>query len=265
MNDQIKRPTLSASAETPCYTVLDLFSGIGGFSLGLERTGGFKTVAFCEIDQECRKVLAKHWPETPVFTDVREVKNVAADVVCGGFPCQPFSSINTRGRKGEDHAGYLWPEMLRVISETKPTWVLGENVLRLKHMALDTIQNDLEDLGYESRAFVVPACAVGSPQLRERIFVVAHTESQRKPRAMEAGEGQTAENEGSGRHTDRRLIRNDTASADSGRRREWPPYTGVCRVASGLPTRMDKARLKQLGNTVLPGITEIFGRMLLSV
>lgn len=265
MNNQIKRPMFPASAETPCYTVLDLFSGIGGFSLGLERTGGFKTVAFCEIDQDCRAVLGKHWPGTPIFTDVREVKNVTADVVCGGFPCQPFSSINTRGRKGEEHAGYLWPEMLRVIAETRPAWVLGENVLRLKHMALDTIQNDLEEIGYESRAFVVPACAIGSPQLRERVFVVAHSQSQRKPRAVETGKGEAATDARSWRHTDRRPVRNDPASADCGRRGEWPPYTGVCRVAPGLPGRVDKARIRQLGNTVLPGITEIFGRMLLSV
>jgi hypothetical protein len=144
--------------------VLDLFSGIGGFSLGLERTGGFETVAFCEIDPYCRRVLAKHWPDVPIYEDVRELHADGLgriDLVCGGYPCQPFSHAGKRRGKEDDR--HLWPEMYRLVDECRPSWVIGENVAGHISMGLDDVLSDLEALDYACRTFVIPACAVDAP------------------------------------------------------------------------------------------------------
>ena len=156
--------------------VLDLFSGIGGFSLGLERTGGFETVAFCEIEEFPRKVLAKHWPGVPCFTDVRKLTKEQidgpVDVICGGYPCQPFSTAGQRRGKEDDR--HLWPEFNRLVAELRPTWVIGENVAGHISMGLDDVLSDLEGQGYACRTFVIPACAVDAPHRRDRVWTVAH-------------------------------------------------------------------------------------------
>ncbi len=158
--------------------VLDLFSGIGGFSLGLE-WAGMSTVAMCEKDPYCRKILAKHWPDLTIHEDIRnldgkEYRN-SIDLVAGGFPCQPFSVAGKR--KGSDDDRHLWPEMLRVIKEAKPKWVIGENVFGFINMALDDVQADLEREHYEVRKFVLPAVAVDAKHRRDRIFLVAYSNS----------------------------------------------------------------------------------------
>lgn len=157
--------------------VLDLFSGIGGFSLGLERTGGFQTVAFCEIDPFPRRVLTKHWPSIPIHDDVRALKGAdvgAVDVICGGYPCQPFSSAGKRqGAKDDRH---LWPEFMRLVAELRPSWVIGENVAGHISMGLDDVLADLEAEGYACRTFVIPACAVGASHRRDRVWTVAHAQ-----------------------------------------------------------------------------------------
>ena len=168
--------------------VLDLFSGIGGFSLGLE-WAGMSTVAFCERDPYCTTILNKHWPDTPVHSDVRNLdgKDYAdsIDLVAGGFPCQPFSVAGNR--RGSDDDRHLWPEMLRIIQEAKPRWVIGENVFGLINMALDDVQADLEREHYEVRKFVLPAVAVDAHHRRDRIFIIAY----RDPTlAHSHGEGQ---------------------------------------------------------------------------
>jgi len=168
--------------------VLDLFSGIGGFSLGLE-WAGMSTVAFCERDPYCTTILNKHWPDTPVHNDVRNLdgKDYAdsIDLVAGGFPCQPFSVAGNR--RGSDDDRHLWPEMLRIIQEAKPRWVIGENVFGLINMALDDVQADLEREHYEVRKFVLPAVAVDAHHRRDRVFIVAY----RDPTlAHSHGEGQ---------------------------------------------------------------------------
>lgn len=127
-------------ALTETMNVLDLFSGIGGFSLGLERAG-MRTVAFCEIDPWCRAVLRKHWPDIPCHHDIRKMPVVGADLVCGGFPCQPFSTASRGRRVAED----LWPEMLRVIGLCKPSYVIAENV---QEQAIAYAAECLERLGY---------------------------------------------------------------------------------------------------------------------
>lgn len=156
--------------------LLDLFSGIGGFSLGLESTGGFETVAFCEIDPFCQKVLNKHWPKVPIYNDIREVNyNGAIDVICGGFPCQPFSVAGKR--KGKEDNRYLWPEMFNIIKKHRPSWVIGENVTGIIEMGLQQAILDLESEGYEVQCFIIPACAVDAPHRRDRVWIIAHTES----------------------------------------------------------------------------------------
>lgn len=171
--------------------VLDLFSGIGGFSLGLERTGGFETAAFCEFAEFPRKLLAKHWPNVPIFEDVRTLKGTdidgPIDVVCGGYPCQPFSTAGRR--KGQKDDRYLWPEFSRLVAELRPSWVIGENVAGHISMGLDDVLSDLEGQGYAARTFVIPACATGAPHRRDRTWIVAYTEGERCGKAREPRRG----------------------------------------------------------------------------
>jgi DNA (cytosine-5)-methyltransferase 1 len=156
--------------------VLDLFSGIGGFSLGLQRAG-MKTIGFCEIDKYCQKVLKKNFPDIPIYDDVCKLTgsdiNEPVDLICGGFPCQPFSVAGKRLGAADDR--HLWPEYLRLIQELRPTWVIGENVAGLINMGLDNVLSNLEGAGYSSRTFVIPAVAVDAKHRRDRIWVVAHS------------------------------------------------------------------------------------------
>jgi DNA (cytosine-5)-methyltransferase 1 len=159
--------------------VLDLFSGIGGFSIGLESVG-METVAFCEQNAYCQKILAQHWPTLPIHSDITELSGYeyrgSVELVCGGFPCQPFSVAGERRGKEDDRA--LWSEMLRVIREVAPRWVIGENVPGIIPMELDTVLSDLEGEGYTCWTFVLPACAVDAPHRRDRVWVIAHTNSE---------------------------------------------------------------------------------------
>jgi DNA (cytosine-5)-methyltransferase 1 len=226
--------------------VLDLFSGIGGFSLGLERTGGFQTVAFCEIEPFCRRVLEKHWPSVPIHEDVRKLKGSdvgTVDVVCGGYPCQPFSSAGKRGGSSDDR--WLWPEMRRLVDELRPAWVIGENVTGHINMGLDAVLSDLEAIDYACRAFAIPALGVGAPHRRERVWVVGHPN----------------------RNGESTVALNDEASWLSSHLRavvplEWFVEPDLDRMDDGLSNRMD--RLRGLGNAVVPQIPEIIGRAILA-
>ena len=161
---------------------LDLFSGIGGFSLGLEATGGFETVAFCDIEEFPRKVLQKHWPHVKQYEDIKELNYeqlkadglVPIDIITGGYPCQPFSVAGRK--KGEKDPRHLWPEYFRLIKELRPTWVIGENVGGHIKLGLDTVLENLESEGYAVRTFSIPASAIGANHKRERIWIVAHSE-----------------------------------------------------------------------------------------
>ena len=157
--------------------VIDLFSGIGGFSLGLESAGAFETIQFVENEPWCQKILAKNFPGVPIAGDIREYEGQRADVVVGGFPCQPFSVAGKR--KGTRDDRHLWPEMLRVIKASKPRWVIGENVRNLTSiqdgMVFEQVCTDLENEGYEVQSFVIPASAVNAPHQRYRVWIVAHS------------------------------------------------------------------------------------------
>jgi DNA (cytosine-5)-methyltransferase 1 len=163
--------------------VLDLFSGLGGFSLGLERTGYFKTIAFCEIDKYCSLILDKHWKGIKIYNDVRKINKEQfdtdgieyPDIITGGFPCQPFSVAGKQKGTGDDR--HLWPEMFRIIKTFKPKFVIGENVKGLINIqdgvVFETVCTDLESEGYEVQAFNIPAAGVGAPHRRERIWIIA--------------------------------------------------------------------------------------------
>jgi len=171
---------VNAPACRSAFTTLDLFSGIGGFALGLERTGGFKTTAFCEINPFARRVLARHWPEVPAYDDVRSVTaarlaadGIIPDVVCGGFPCQDIS-VAGRGAGLEGERSGLWHEMLRVIAETRPRYVIAENVAMLRNRGLDTCLRGLAEIGYDAEWHIISAAALGAPHKRERVWIVAY-------------------------------------------------------------------------------------------
>jgi DNA (cytosine-5)-methyltransferase 1 len=154
--------------------LLDLFSGIGGFSYAAETLiGGYETVAFCEMDEFCQKVLKKHWPQVPIFDDVRTLDAARLgriDIVTGGYPCQPFSQAGRR--QGEEDERHLWPEMLRIIKSCQPRYVVAENVAGHVTMGLDQVLTDLEDQGYTTRPIIVPACAKNAPHRRDRVWII---------------------------------------------------------------------------------------------
>ena len=267
--------------------LLDLFSGIGGFSYGLEKTG-FQTVAFCEMDKYCKLVLQKHWKGIRIYNDVKEITKKrleadgveAPDIITGGFPCQPFSVAGKQ--KGTSDDRHLWPEMFRIIKEFTPRWIIGENVKGLtnieKGMVFESVCTDLEGEGYEVRAFNIPAAGVGAPHRRERIWIVASLEDSRRSLRSWSKFGEKDENEIRKRYADQHqrpgsTSESNVADASTGRRTLqegeiqtrgngtehqgwWSTEPNVGRVANGVSGRV--YRLRALGNSIVPQIaTEI--------
>ena len=160
---------------------LDLFSGIGGFSLGLESAGVAKTVAFCDYEKWCQKVLKKHWPHVPIYGDVKELTHErlkadgidTIDIITGGYPCQPFSVAGSQ--KGEQDPRHVWPEMFRLVQELRPVFVIGENVSGHIKLGLDTVLENLESEGYTARTFSISAASIGANHKRERVWTLAYS------------------------------------------------------------------------------------------
>jgi DNA (cytosine-5)-methyltransferase 1 len=267
------------------HNVLDLFSGIGGFSLGLERTGGFTTSAFCEICPEARKVLRKHWADVPIYEDITKLTarelhydGIEIDCITGGFPCQDISLAG----KGEGIVGErsgLWAEMFRLIADVRPRWVIAENVSALRSKGLTLVLQNLCEIGYHAEWHCIPASAVGAHHQRDRIWIAAYPSSvPAQPSIRETsaeGEGTQIPNtqpcSGSARG-DTLLSEvsdeerpNDTATGCGALPRAecWEVEPELGRVAHGIPRRVD--RLKQLGNSVVPQIPELIGNAILEL
>lgn len=263
-------------------TRLSLFSGIGGLDLAAE-WAGFHTVGQCEWADYPRAVLEKHWPGLPRWRDIRTLTGDdffaktglrTVTVLSGGFPCQPFSTAGKR--RGKDDDRYLWPEMLRVIQEIRPAWVVGENVAGIVSLALDTVLSDLESIGYACQAFVIPACAVDAPHRRDRTAILAYANCSRQQGREQHGAPCNGEPHYAACECGEAVSYADNRRRDVRRNRElsaieeigtfwcnfrggtpehgggewWPAEPDVGRVAHGVPSRVD--RLKCLGNAVVP-------------
>lgn len=235
-------------------TVGSLFSGIGGFDLGLYWAGGFETIWMVEIDEFCQKVLRKHaptyWPNAKFYKDIKNVSKenlISPDVIVGGFPCQPFSQAGKQRGKADDR--YLWPEMLRIIRELSPRWIIGENVAGFINMELENAFTDLEAEGYQVEAFVLPANAVELPHRRDRIWIMAYSDKGRW-----TWKNQTQ---------NKKPICNVTERQPIAGRRELE--SDICRTLNGVSAKLDTNRLAALGNSVVPQIPEILGRMILEI
>lgn len=267
--------------------MLDLFSGIGGFSYAGEKlVGGFETVAFCEYDKHAQKVLRKHWPDTEIIDDVRELANDAerfrgsVDLICGGYPCQPFSVAGVR--RGDKDDRHLWPEMLRIIQAVRPTWVIGENVAGHISMGLDEVLSDLEAAGYQARCYVIPAVAADAYHRRDRCWIVGYAKHDGLPTTEvrrifdqasnnnEEGEKPSSQFEGTSRpansgnvaYASGEGLQGDVWQGQAGTQRQPEGYPAQCRwwgsepavgrMANGVPGRVH--RLKQLGNSIVPQV-----------
>ncbi len=162
---------------------LDLCAGIGGFSLGLERAG-MNCAGQVEIDPFCTKVLEKHWPQVPRWKDISNAQEYseypAVDLVCGGYPCQPFSHAGKRQGAADDR--HLWPNVFAIVQQLRPAWCLFENVAGHVSLGLDEVLSNLESIGYACQALVIPACSVDAPHRRDRVWILAHAEcAERRP------------------------------------------------------------------------------------
>ncbi len=236
--------------------LLDLFSGIGGASLGLHRTGGFRTVAFCEIEPFPRKVLKKNFPGIPIFKDVRELHAEdlpePVDVIWGSYPCQPFSVAGKQ--RGEDDDRHLWPEVIRLVRECKPELVLCENVAGHIQLGLDTVLSDLESEGYTTETFIIPACAVNAIHRRDRVWIMAYSKRKRSQRRM-----QDKGISGSKRETHAKPSHRVVDSWG-----EMARLVGGLRSDDGLSVGMVRSECKAYGNTVIPQIVEMLGYAVLA-
>ena len=239
-------------------TVGSLFSGIGGLDLGLERAG-FKVIWQSEIDKYCNKVLKKHWPEVPNHGNIEEIDWSTVqrpDVICGGYPCQPFSVAGKK--RGTDDPRHLWPWVRTAISELRPKYAILENVRGHVRIGLHEVCGDLANIGYDAEWQIISAAALGAPHLRERLFIVAYptgnvgygrkivynSQTLRQRRKVQAPFG--------------RMV----SPTDGSTVRELLHGPGMGRATNGLSDRVD--RLKGLGNAVVPQVAEYIGRLIMA-
>jgi len=266
--------------------LLDLFSGIGGFSLGLESTGFFETIAFVEKDKFCQKVLKKNFNNIPIEEDIRNVKgsNYKADVITGGFPCQPFSVAGKR--KGTDDDRYLWDETIRVIRECKPRWFIGENVEGIINiqdgMVLRQVCTDLEEEGFEVQCLIIPASSIGAWHQRKRVWILAYSKhnGSHRSKGNETIESSNEQEKRLSVRDDQDVPNTNTRFSDrenneiqtgrnafnsfykQGKKEWWKIEQQICRTPNGLSSELDKYRkdrIKALGNSIVPQIARQLG------
>ena len=226
---------------------LDLFSGIGGFALAAQTVWGvaYENVGFCDNDTFCQMVLKKHWPQAKIYGDIKKLKGAdvgAVDLVTGGFPCQPFSGAGKR--RGTKDYRDLWPEMFRAIQETKPTWVIGENVAGFVRMELGRTITDLESAGYEVQSFIIPAVAVGANHRRDRVWIIGYSE--RAGRKGRNGQQELSElpTEAQSQHGSGVFIG----------RANWQGHCSRIRERDGIPRTMARPAVKAYGNAIVPQV-----------
>jgi DNA (cytosine-5)-methyltransferase 1 len=231
--------------------VLDLFSGIGGFSLGLERAGGFETVAFCEIEPYCRRVLDKHWPGVPCYDDVRTfpMARGMADVVTAGFPCQDISLAGEGAGLAGARSG-LWWKVRRTLRVVRPRFAVLENVAALLSRGMGTVLGSLAAIGYDAEWHCIPAGHVGASHERDRVWIIAHTNEAGRTDA----EGLPGPTQQDGRQI---LTANHVGRRPHGRAAE----PALERVVHGLSADVDA--VGALGNAVVPQIPELIGRAIM--
>lgn len=274
--------------------VLDIFSGIGAFALGLERAG-MRVVAFCECDAYCRAVLRSHWPHAPIFDDVRSLRATdlawsRIDCIAGGFPCQDISVAgNGAGIEGADSR--LWAEFARLLGELRPRYALVENSAALLGRGLSTVLADLAALRYDAEWHCIPASDVGAPHIRDRCWIIAHSNAD-GGRREGLGQQEHASEQGAPGGESHRLrapgrwhrsvpdaggtrlpLTERAALLDARRWTEgraiaergwWATEPAVGRVVDGPATRVDRRRrLIALGNALVPQIPEIIGRAIM--
>lgn len=271
-------------------TIGSLFSGIGGLELGLERAGLGPVKWQVEIDEYCRGILARHWPDATRWDDVRRCKGWgtgyvgpfdyylgAVDLICGGFPCQPFSVAGQQ--RGEDDPRHLWPEFIRIVREIKPRWVVAENVPGLLSVdagrQFGVVVGDLAESGYRVWWDCIPAAAFGAPHMRDRVFILGYAYGQSQPACAVNDEAPGMQELASDAHDGRddqqfsagflegKQPQNSIKQRSGGPGPDWgcdwwQTEPNVDRVANGIPRQLD--RLRALGNAVVPAVAEYIGR-----
>ena len=237
--------------------VLDLFSGIGGFSLGLESTGHFETIAFCEFDKHARQVLTKHWPKTKIYEDVRTLDakkyRGSVDVVCGGFPCQDLSVAGKKeGFEGERSS--LYTEMLRIVSECLPRYAIFENVTGLltgeSGRWFAKFLYDLAQVGYDAEWHCISASELGAPHHRDRVWVIAYPKREGLQRCVFEGFNLQRKSKQAYAKLGNRIIPVGV---------NWETDGLSVSLGDGIPTRLARRAVKQYGNTLLPAIPKLIG------
>jgi len=231
--------------------VLDLFSGIGGFSLGLRMAGGFETVQFCEIDPYCQKVLAKNFPGVPIHDDIRSFRPApgSADLICGGFPCQDISSIGKNAGIDGERSG-LWRELHRVISNVRPRYCIVENVAALLSRGLGRVLGDLAEIRYDAEWHCIPASHIGAPHRRDRVWIVAYPAIQGLERCDERPKSRLLP-----------LYQLSPLHAKA----DFPHQLSASAIhgsGHGIPHRVD--RLRGLGNAVVPQVVAEIGKAIMA-
>ena len=236
-----------------CLKFYHFLLASAAFDLGLECTGGFETVAFCEIEPRARRVLAKHWPEVPIYEDVCSLDSarlardgIVIDAIVGGFPCQDISSAGDRAGLVGNRSG-LWFQMARIIGEIRPRFVIVENVAELLANGFGDVLRSLASIGYDAEWDCIPAAAVGAPHLRDRVWVIAHP--QEEPGLYESNAWESAK---------RLLNKPSYWQANPWRSTD----AALCRVDDGPARRVD--RTEECGNAVVPQIPELIGRAILA-
>ena len=247
--------------------VLDLFSGIGGFSLGLDRAGGFETVAFCEIEPFPRRVLAKHWPEVPCYEDVTKLTGdilardgIAPNVLTGGFPCQDISIAGSQAGIGEGTRSGLYGHVIRLAGEIRFDYIVLENVSALLSGPSEEpggwfgkILIDLAKCGYDAEWHNIPASALGGPHRRERVWIIAYPKCKGR-------KGPVAD------HCIFSSAFTPFAVPFDGSIAGWCEVAergAPLRKSDGVSLKMDRDRLKSAGNAVVPQIPELIGRAIM--